>query len=955
MANLTFLGGWSNYFDRRIRRDLILTDWPGYLNELQQSGRSNYYVEFQGINFNPADSVDTELIVNWPEDWNPDYMIEIDDHDQVLARWFVIDFERTRLGQYNCTLRRDVIADNYNQIMSAPTFVEKAMLSASDPMILNSEGMTYNQIKKDEILLKDETGMPWIVGYVVQDGKRYPGTMSQYYEASINQKTSILKSEFPSYLINAINNESSMYFASYKDTDPNIEYQFYFKGKETNRVGNIQILKDWQYFEPKNFPGVEPESSLFSKLQFENDACKIYTNNIISINKCLFSTIDDYKTANKNIITKLMPLMSEYTKTLRYFMRKESSDALPIEQWEYIKKYNNTVYYDETTKHYYSLQFVSVHHDNPLTFKIDSTSSLWGTIKGLIQNDTTLNSYLNTTTSNDIFRIYCPYDSVVPIAIDLGTSDTKISTYIPASRNPLVGEPFDMFCIPYGDFKCSNFTCNKELSLAIARSLAVGGVGSVVYDVQLLPYCPFRDVIKGNSINEKLLTVDIDYTYAKDSVTSKNIGIIFWCTKSSFSFNINQKLEIERPQTSTSVTEEQYYVFDNTSSWDTDGQTRSYFIQEMVGKDYKSYSLITTIADIDNNPTPLSNVKSSYDPSTYILKVGPLNKPAGITLPNTVYVEVEFTYTDTTTTTVYDNPLNLDVKINNECNFYRLNSPNYNAAFDFTLTKNDNSVDFFNVDCTYKPFDPYIHVNPNFKGLYGKDWDDARGLICSGDFSISLITNNFENYKLNNKNYQQIFNRGIQNLDTNYKIDMGGQIANAALELVQAAVAIGAAAAGASKAAKDAGQKIATSQKLSNVSGYINAGSGLIQQGIGIAQSALAHKEQRSFQTDMFNYALGNVQAIPNALAKNTAFTFNNKLFPFVEFYSCTDVEKEVIKEKIKYNSMTVMKVGTIGQYMNYTEQFIKGQVIRLPDVIDDAHVANEIYNEINKGVFIYG
>ena len=375
----------------------------------------------------------------------------------------------------------------------------------------------------------------------------------------------------------------------------------------------------------------------------------------------------------------------------------------------------------------------------------------------------------------------------------------------------------------------------------------------------------------------------------------------------------------------------------------------------MVGKNYKSYGLITTIADIDNNPTPIMNVKSSYDPSTYTLKVGPLKKPDGLTLPNTIYVEVEFTYDDITTTTVYDNPLNLDIKINNECNFYRLNSPNYNAAFDFTLTKNDNSVDFFNVDCTYKPFEPYIHVNPNFKGLYGKDWDDARGLICSGDFSISLITNNFENYKLNNKNYQQMFNRQIQSLDTNYKIGMGGQIANTVIDAAGTVLEI-AAIASTAGAASAAGTPLTNTQKL-GAAGSVVGGSGgnLLKSGVGIAQTALKHKEQRSFQTDMFNYYLGNVQAIPNALAKNTAFTFNNKLFPFIEFYSCTDVEKEALKEKIKYNSMTVMKVGTIGQYMNYTEQFIKGQVIRLPDVIDDAHIANEIYNEINKGVFIYG
>ena len=930
MANLTFLGGWSNYFDRRIRRDLILTNWSGYLHELQQSGRTNYYVEFQGINFNPADSVDTELIVNWPEDWNPDYMIEIDDHDNVLARWFVIDFERTRLGQYNCTLRRDVVADYYNDIMSAPTFVEKAMLSANDPMILNPEGMTYNQIKKDEILLKDETGMPWIVGYVVQDGKRYPEG-SGYYESSINQKTATLKSEFPTYLINAIDDQSAIYFASYKDTDPNLKYNFNFKGSEKN-YGSIQISKDWQYFEPKAFPGVDPGET------FENDAALISGT---SDKNVLFLSTDNYKTTNKNIITKMMPLMGSILKTIRYFMRKESSDALPIEQWEYIKKYNNTVYYDETSKHYYSLQFFSVHHKHPLTFKYDSTSSLWGTIKGIIQNDTTLNSYLNRTSSDNIFTIECPYDAVFPIVTDLGTSDTKISTYIPASRNPLVGEPFDMFCIPYGDFKCSNFTCNKELSLAIARSLAVAGAGSVVYDVQLLPYCPFRDVIKGNSINENLLTVDVDYTYAKDTVANKNIGIIFWCTKSSFSFNINKSLELERPKTTTSTTTEQYYVFDNTSSWDTDNQTRSYFVQEMVGKNYKSYALITAIADIDNNPTPINNVKSSYDPSTYTLKVGPLKKPDGLTLPNTIYVEVEFTYDDITTTTVYDNPLNLDIKINNECNFYRLNSPNYNAAFDFTLTKNDNSVDFFNVDCTYKPFDPYIHVNPNFKGLYGKDWDDARGLICSGDFSISLITNNFENYKLNNKNYQQIFNREIQNMDKLHKIDRTSQIVSDSFS-----TAAGGAQLIAGLAGKDKG---------SVLSGAIQTTTSAANLVTNIIKSNAKHNEQRSFKTDMFNYELGNVQAIPNALAKNTAFTFNNKLFPFIEFYSCTDIEKEALKEKIKYNSMTVMKVGTIGQYMNYTEQFIKGQVIRLPDVIDDAHVANEIYNEINKGVFIYG
>ena len=80
-----------------------------------------------------------------------------------------------------------------------------------------------------------------------------------------------------------------------------------------------------------------------------------------------------------------------------------------------------------------------------------------------------------------------------------------------------------------------------------------------------------------------------------------------------------------------------------------------------------------------------------------------------------------------------------DVKVESECDMYRLCSPNYQGVFEFNAAKN-NGISYFDVDCTYLPYNPYIHVNPNFDGLYGKDFDDARGLICSGDFSLARIT-----------------------------------------------------------------------------------------------------------------------------------------------------------------------------------------------------------------------
>lgn len=80
-----------------------------------------------------------------------------------------------------------------------------------------------------------------------------------------------------------------------------------------------------------------------------------------------------------------------------------------------------------------------------------------------------------------------------------------------------------------------------------------------------------------------------------------------------------------------------------------------------------------------------------------------------------------------------------DVKVESECDMYRLCSPNYQGVFEFNAAKN-NGISYFDVDCTYLPYNPYIHVSPNFDGLYGKDYDDARGLICSGDFSLARIT-----------------------------------------------------------------------------------------------------------------------------------------------------------------------------------------------------------------------
>lgn len=113
-------------------------------------------------------------------------------------------------------------------------------------------------------------------------------------------------------------------------------------------------------------------------------------------------------------------------------------------------------------------------------------------------------------------------------------------------------------------------------------------------------------------------------------------------------------------------------------------------------------------------------------------------------------------------------------------------------------------------------------------------------------------------------------------------------------------------------------------------------------------------KETRSYAVDMYNFNLGNIQALPYSLTKTGTLTRNNKLFPVLEYYSCTDEEKDALINKINYDGMTVGKIDILANYMSATStNFVKGELIRLETITDDFHIADAIYEEITKGVYM--
>lgn len=280
-----------------------------------------------------------------------------------------------------------------------------------------------------------------------------------------------------------------------------------------------------------------------------------------------------------------------------------------------------------------------------------------------------------------------------------------------------------------------------------------------------------------------------------------------------------------------------------------------------------------------------------------------------------------------------------DPKIESQTDVYRLTSPNFNGQFEFNAAKNG-GVESFNIDCNYKPFNPYIHVNPNFKLLYGQDFNDARGLICGGDFSLPQLSNAWANYQLNNKNYQAIFDRQIQNMEVNNKVQRQKEIIGAAIGTVQGGM-MGAAS----------GMQYGPGAAIAG-----GAGGTLASLGGGIADvyfNEQLRNEALDYTKDMYGYNLGNIQALPTSLTKTSAFTYNNKIFPILEYYTCTDQEKQALRDKIKYNGMTVMRIGTIAEFIpNAEKQYIKGRIIRLEGIEEDYHFLKAISEEIFKGAF---
>lgn len=776
---------YNNYYNRMVKKEDSL---EGYLQYAVGSPLTGC------INWNPNDGVDTEQVVNsfsWETYESPDYVVVVTDNNKIDSRWFVIENTRLRNGQMKLLLHRDVVVDNYNAILQAPMFIEKATpLSTTDPAIYNKENMDFNQIKTSETLLKDETGIPWVVGYIPRD--------------SFKDETTIMTG-FPlsERVDDTVTNLSDFQYYKYKDS-------FFGGSYKQPLYFNIQVDIGTSGVVQRNIAfGVGGDVS--ANLSFDGYSPSLHMPEY------------DYINNKENVINNYMPVINTMLEQADAYTSVHTEQEL--QDFLY---WNNRVIYESSSDKYWKVVITKDPvYSNPFmsTVNFVTAGSLFNTFE-----DNLLRTYIFGTPDDKSFSVVSYLDHYL---ISFEEQLINASVTIGQSRANLNDSPYDMFCIPYGDLQIHNdgeadIITNGSIAIPIATAIGAQSGSLNIYDIQLLPYCPLREAIKEDGTFD---IADKSFDAIKDG--DKTISYLFWCYKSDFTFNI----------------------------------------------------------------------------------------PVTIDGGNTV----------------------LDRKVINETQMYRICSPNYNGVFEFNPAKN-NGVSYVNVDCTYKPYAPYIHINPDFKGLYGSDFNDARGLILGGDFSLPQVTNAWADYQLQNKNYQASFDRQIQNLEVQREV-----------QRVQQAVGIGTgvvggAASGAMTGALASGPFAGIGAAIGGVVGGISSLAG------GITDYALSEKlynENLDYKKDMFGYQLGNIKAIPSSLAKTTALTSNNKLFPFVEYYTCTDQEVQALKDKLKYNGYSIGRIGKMIDYLQSEPSYIKGQIIRIEGIADDFHGLKAISDELYKGVFI--
>lgn len=937
-ANLLFLE-YNNYFNRIIKKENTVNDY--------QSGR--HYVTDVTVNFNPNDGITTSVITGRglarTNLEKMDYCVVYDQVSRnILSRWFITEKVQTRSNQFEFFLRRDVIADNIQNVLSAKTFIEKGQIAATDtlrkPLIYNKESMTYNEIKSGETLLRDETKIPWIVGYIASNAVSASGASVD--STSTLGSTGTVNTNWNTYKLNVVCEKITLenttigsdpitakpyssgienFEASYDPSTGMVHYAINLPGWANQNIKLVMyIVEPLPISADLTYPieGAIESSSL--PWTFDPNATNLSGLNKYRITPAILNVIGN----------------NEY-----YRMVWPVTDFVPTSPTTYTKstlvaKGNKTSWpsFDPTTIWWMYTSHTNAGDGDWNTYGSDSIleANVPVLLPNVIVNNLRENGYSLTGDGLSVPDAYQYNNAIIHhgtkyYRLNVQPKTTSSVTISEAHSDRAIFSSFGTACAT----SASGYNAAATGSIITLNSHTPSVAATVDYSAELDSYALTITEISNSATIDTEIAPDVNrchlldapydmFAIPYDAITVTKTNAAFTPFQADKDVSMGIALEMSKDISTSKLYDIQLLPYCPCRYMiNSNGQ-----IDLSRGQEGINYDFITeTVNGMTSNKSVILWASRSSD--TFDIN-------QSVSMPTE------------------DTDASLNIKINNECSKYRLVSPNFNGMFEFSVAKNGGSVSKFNVDYTYKPFSPYIHINPDFQGLYGSDYDDTRGLILGGDFSLPMINDAWVQYQVQNKNYQEIFDRQIQHMDVNNSIALDKQSFSSLMGTIGGIT--GGGISGAVGGAKTGGPYgAAAGAALGAIGGAV---AGIIGGEMDRGFMYREQEEARSYATDMYGFSLGNIQATPYSLAKSSALTNNNKLFPIVEYYTCTTVEKQALKEKLIADGMSIMTIDQISNFIrnDMDLSFIRGSVVRLDTLTDDSHLANEIYKEIKKGVY---
>ena len=485
MKSVYFLK-YNNYANRILKIGTQMSDYLGADSEnlLQKIENTTLW--------NPQDGITTEMVTAVPKTENlddfalaePDYVIVADEYNNIDSRWFVIECRRLQRGQYNCTLKRDVFAEAWQDLVNADCHIDRAILLNEDPLIFNPEPITVNEILHAEYPIKDATGVPWIVFYAADK---------------------------PS----AINNYDPVKHTFDVQTDNIVTWE---AGKEINFLPNnlksIQIQLQWE------------KDTDYGRLNLLQNGLQGAVSTLPAQSMFLNQLPTIISPASVDTAAAITAFKSQFT----LGSAEDAAEILDLDQ---------KVLYDNVNYKYYRIS-ASVGAASSVQSALGVASSdtmTWAT--GMISGCTNISG---TPLPPNIITQYI-YQKV-NITLTEIAAETAVDIKVPTNSVKSSDAPYYMWCMPYGkiemevtDGTTKTVTADPVLNLSIASEIANKNSSDNTFDVQILPFCPlpdeFIDPDDGSIVVDDTTITDFG-TITQHTDSSVVKGFIFACPKCSF-------------------------------------------------------------------------------------------------------------------------------------------------------------------------------------------------------------------------------------------------------------------------------------------------------------------------------------------------------------------------------------------------------------------------------------